>query len=77
MIYKGKPVEVTPFFAYESSIPMLKNTRHTLDKKDDFIFSKLYDDPIYLQDHAPIGHLIINFKVKLHLPATEISINLD
>ena len=28
----------------------------------------------YLIDQAPIGHLIINFRIKLHLPAEEVKV---
>ena len=53
-----KQVEIYPYFAYESSIPKVKNGR-------------------YLIDQTPIGHLIINFRIKLHLPAEEIPVNID
>ena len=50
LTYMGKQVEIYPYFAYESSIPMRKDGRYLIEK-------------------APIGHLIINFRIKLHLPA--------
>lgn len=53
LTYKGKQVEVSPYFAYESSVPQKIDGKYSLDK-------------------SPIGHLIINFKVKLHLPAEQI-----
>ena len=56
--YKGREVELLPYFAYESSIPPTRGGKYYIKK-------------------CPIGHLIINFKVKLHVPASEISVNLD
>ena len=84
--YKGKPVDIVPYFAYESSIPMMKGGKINMsilepnkngDPKTDYLYNKLYDNPKYLRDQAPISHLIINFKVKLHLPADKIPVKLD
>lgn len=58
LTYMDKQVEFYPYFAYESSIPKVKNGR-------------------YLVDQAPIGHLIINFRIKLHLPSAAIPVRLD
>ena len=58
LTYRGREVEVSPYFAYESSIPKVT--------KGKFHF-----------DRTPIGHLIINFRVKLHLPALDIPMTLQ
>jgi len=55
LTYKGREVEVSPYFAYESSIPQRVNNQYVLNVQ-------------------PVGHLIINFRVKLHLPSEEIPV---
>lgn len=49
---------MSPYFAYESSIPQRVGGQYVLDR-------------------APIGHLIINFRVKLHVSSSQIPLTLD
>ena len=82
LTYQGKPVDLVPYFAFESAMLQVDRGKMRVPKPDPnssqtYDYNKLYDSSIYLKDRAPTGHLIINFKVKLHLPANEIPIKLD
>jgi len=67
--YHGKEVTLAPYFIYESSISQLKTVTRELIKAQNWTAMTDLSKP-------PTCHLIINFFVKLGVPASEISLSL-